>query len=262
MTSRQLRNQRRAAERREQKLTRKIENQNASLSEGTRVPSDNQAAAPAPSTRAETNRANSQNSTGPRTQEGKLKSSQNSFKHGLYSKQLVLPTEDPAELDQLRASLRAEHQPVNTTEEMLVNEIAENFWRLRRMRELEARTLQPQDVSDLDRLLPIIQLIQRIMTSAERGFHKSLPTLRALQKDRGFVPQEDTHAAASSAEIGFVPQETTSATAGIGFVSKNACQPEPDSPFLQSPERSDRSFPSPETGFVSQNGQEELAEAA
>jgi hypothetical protein len=30
-----------------------------------------------------------------------------------------------------------------------------------------------------------------MMSSAERGFHKALSTLRQLQKDRGFVPQSD-----------------------------------------------------------------------
>jgi hypothetical protein len=92
------------------------------------------------------NQANSQKSTGPKSSEGKARCSRNSFKHGLYSKELVLPNEDPAELDQLRASLRAEHQPINTTEEMLVNDLAENFWRLRRMRELETRAMQPENI--------------------------------------------------------------------------------------------------------------------
>src|SRR5690349_13340048 len=42
------------------------------------------------------NRANAQLSTGPATPAGKAASSQNSFKHGLYSKQIVIKGEDPA----------------------------------------------------------------------------------------------------------------------------------------------------------------------
>ena len=145
-------------------------------------------------TRAETNRANSQRSTGPRSATGKARSSQNSFKHGLYSKQLVLPDEDPAELDAVRADLRAEHQPINETEAILVNELAEQFWRLRRMRELEADAL-----SDYERLgswlkTGFLAMIQRIMASAERGFHKALASLRSSQKERGFVPSESAPA--------------------------------------------------------------------
>ena len=87
----------------------------------TATPPDDEIPTPTPRTRAEINLANAQKSTGPKTTEGKALASRNSFKHGLYSKQLVCAGEDPAELDTLRATLRSEHQPVNTTEEILVN---------------------------------------------------------------------------------------------------------------------------------------------
>lgn len=224
-------NQRRAAERQ----ARKLDQEGRSQTYPTSSAPSPQPAAPE-SIRAGINRANSQHSTGPRTSEGKARSSQNSFKHGLYSKQLVLASEDPAELEQLRASLRAEHQPANTTEEILVNEIAENFWRLRRMRQLEARTLEPENVSDLDNMLAMIKLIQRTMASAERAFHKSLAVLRQLQKDRGFVPQ-----IISEVQSGFVPLTDTP---------------------IQCPERSEGFHTASENGFVSQNGQNPLADTA
>lgn len=137
--------------------------------------------------RAAVNRANAAHSAGPRTQDGKANSKRNSFKHGLYARDLVLPSEDPAELDQLRATLRREHQPANETESILVNEIAEHFWRLRRMREFEARGMQPEN---LDGWLEsgLLALVARNMASAERGMHKAIAALRQLQKDRGFVP--------------------------------------------------------------------------
>jgi hypothetical protein len=137
-------------------------------------------------TRAEINKANAQHSTGPKTVEGKANSSHNPFKHGLYSKQLVIGNEEVAELDALKADLRAQHQPANDTEEILVNEMAEQFWRIRRARCLEASLLETGDI-----VLTHLAAIQRMMTSAERGFHKSLTTLRQLQKDRGFVPQNE-----------------------------------------------------------------------
>jgi hypothetical protein len=175
------------------------------------------------------NQANSQKSTGPKSADGKARSSRNSFKHGLYAKELVLPNEDPAELDQLRAFLRAEHQPINTTEEMLVNDLAENFWRLRRMREFETRAMQPENIH-VWHDSGLLAVVQRTMASAERGFHKTLGSLRRLQKDRDFVPQPSHD---SEDEIGFVPEQ--SAQPGtirdtleqqIGFV------PEELQPFL------------------------------
>ena len=45
--------------------------------------------------RAATNRANSAHSTGPRTESGKQRSSQNALSHGLTARTAVLPTEDP-----------------------------------------------------------------------------------------------------------------------------------------------------------------------
>jgi hypothetical protein len=166
MTARQARKARRAAERQAAK-------------EGHRAES---ASSP------ESNRATQ--STGPKTPQGKNISRWNSFKHGLYAKQLVRPGDDPAQLDALRATLPAEHQPANQTEEILVNEIAENFWRLRRFRELEARGMQPENVVDwLDRgLLP---LIARSMASAERALHKAVTALRRLQLDHEFVPSKN-----------------------------------------------------------------------
>jgi hypothetical protein len=137
-------------------------------------------------TRAEINKANAQHSTGPKTVEGKAISSHNSFKHGLYSKQLVIGNEEAAELDALKVDLRAQHQPANDTEEILVNEMGEQFWRIRRARCLEASLLETGEI-----VLAHLAAIQRMMTSAERGFHKSLTTLRQLQKDRGFVPQTE-----------------------------------------------------------------------
>ena len=42
------------------------------------------------------NRANSQHSTGPRTETGKQRSSLNALRHGLTAQTAVLPNEDPA----------------------------------------------------------------------------------------------------------------------------------------------------------------------
>jgi hypothetical protein len=159
-------------------------------------------------TRAEINRENSKHSTGPRTAQGKATSSQNSFQHGLHSKLLVARDEDPAALDALKADLRAEHLPANTTEEILVNEMAEQFWRIRRFRERETRIMlvEPAENATLA-ILKFLPVIQRFMSAAERGFHKALTSLRQLQKDRGFVPHSSQEV---TAEDGFVPQEQDS----------------------------------------------------
>src|SRR5262245_9407322 len=183
MTSRQVR---RAAERAARKQEREAPRETSQSPITTTTATE---------ARAAVNRANAQHSTGPKTPEGRANSSRNSFKHGLYSKQLVLSTEDAAALDALKADLRAEHQPANTSEEILVNEMAEQCWRLRRARALEVTALENNSS------LPLLTAVQRMMSSAERGFHKALTALRQLQKDRG---------------------AENSAPEQIGFVSQNA----------------------------------------
>ncbi len=150
--------------------------------------------------RAEINRANAQRSTGPSSPEGKARSARNSFKHGLYSKELVMPDEDPDELDHLRCTLRDEHQPATTTEEILVDELAQHFWRLRRFRALEARAWTPENL-DAWCASGLLHLIQRSMASAERSFSRALRGLRELQAQRGFIPEPSAPAAEPHASV-------------------------------------------------------------
>ena len=211
MTAREARNRRRAAERREAKLVRKTiaatgataarldeaavyqraedsSNDPAERREAKLARKAEATVTTETPTRADINRANSRLSTGPRTPEGKTRSSRNSFKHGLYSKQLLIEGEDPAEFDQLRATLRAEHRPAKTTEEILVDELAQHFWRMRRFRALEARAWS---LENLDTWLEngLLSLIQRSMASAERAFHKSLATLTSSKRSVASFPQ-------------------------------------------------------------------------
>jgi hypothetical protein len=106
----------------------------------------------------------------------------NLSQYSLPSGKLALSSESPDALDTLKVKLRTEQQPANETEEILVNEMAEQFWRLRRARVIETSLLDSDQV-----LIPHLTAIQRMMSSAERGFHKALNVLRQLQKDRGFV---------------------------------------------------------------------------
>jgi hypothetical protein len=159
--------------------------------------------APVSDAKLAANKANALLSTGPVTPEGKAASSQNNFKHGLYSKQLIMKGENPADLDALKADLIAEHQPANTTEELLVNEMAEQYWRLKRARRIETSIFSADSL-----VIPHMNAVQRLMSSAERGFHKALKTLRELQKQRGFVPQSrECTVKALAAGGGFVPQK-------------------------------------------------------
>ncbi len=176
--------------------------------------------------RLEANRANAQLSSGPKTEQGKAASSQNSFKHGLYSSRLVIASEDPAQLDALKATLFTEHQPANETESLLVQEMAEHYWLMKRYRRLETMFLS------LDRPQPSeAEAAQRMHGRAERSFYKAFKTLRELKKERKL--QEKTALQKTPAVSGgFVPSKQTAAAHSGGFVPSNSPTSRLETPVL------------------------------
>ena len=124
-------------------------------------------------------------STGPRTLEGKAVSSQNALHHGLTATRLVLPWESQADFDHLLNELISEHRAATITEQILVREIAESYWRLMRARNQEHRVLSATpDPAAEAAWEKSVMLAQRYVTRFERSFHKSLALLRTLQKER------------------------------------------------------------------------------
>jgi hypothetical protein len=116
--------------------------QNASASSNGFVPQNSAAAEPS-SARAATNRANAQHSTGPRTDEGKARSSQNARKHGLsLQRHAILRHEDPAAYNRLREELAAVYEPASPREHLALEEIAHCRWALHRFDQAEAALLE------------------------------------------------------------------------------------------------------------------------
>jgi hypothetical protein len=81
----------------------------------------------------------SDHATGPRSDEGKQRSSLNAIKHGLRSQRPVLPTEDPDEWDAFRSGVVAELHPMGVLEHELADRAALQLWRLRRAARYEAQ---------------------------------------------------------------------------------------------------------------------------
>ena len=88
--------------------------------------------------KAEANRRNALKSTGPKTPEGKAAVRLNALKHGLLSREVLLPGENEEALRELGERLRAELQPVGELENLLVDRITTAYWRLRRLGRVEA----------------------------------------------------------------------------------------------------------------------------
>ncbi len=90
----------------------------------------------------EANRRNAQNSSGPKTANGKAVSKMNALKHGILSKQVLVQgingKESSRELMALQQRFWDDLQPVGPVEEMLVDQIVTAHWRLRRALTAEA----------------------------------------------------------------------------------------------------------------------------
>ena len=149
--------------------------------------------------RAATNRANAANSTGPRTDSGRQRSSMNALTHGLTARAPVLPTENAAAYRDHCRQFRDEYQPSTPTETQLVQELADTAWRQNRIPQLEADLLARHT-----RITESHHALATLSTHSQRlsrQFHKTLDQLRALQSDRRTREAHDLKQAAALLEM-------------------------------------------------------------
>src|SRR4051812_25759032 len=91
--------------------------------------------------KAQANAENSQKSTGPRTKEGKKKSSMNALKHGLTSKEVVLPNEDPKAYQERLTEWLKYFRPENPAQAASIERAVTSKWKLDRCTRLETQRL-------------------------------------------------------------------------------------------------------------------------
>jgi hypothetical protein len=90
------------------------------------------------------NRLNALKSTGPRTPDGKARSSQNATRHGLLARRLVLRTEDLSQFQELADGFHDDIQPDGVAETNLVDIMVAARWRMLRVANLETAALDLQ----------------------------------------------------------------------------------------------------------------------
>ncbi len=151
---------------------------------------------PAPRTRA--NRANAAPSTGPRTSEGKQRSSLNALRHGLTAASPILPSEDPAAYQLHCRQFLDEYHPATPTESHLTQELADTAWRLNRIPLLEADVFSQNP--DPQSLIPQLSTLGMHSQRLSRQFQKSLDQLREIQADRADRQRRDLKDAAALLE--------------------------------------------------------------
>ena len=153
--------------------------------------------------RNEINRANAQHSTGPRTADGKQKSSLNALRHGLTGQIVVMPTEDLEAYQLHLKSFEDEYNPKGATEANLVQSLADTSWRLNRVASLETNLLTlgvthgspiagaPQQIQDAFSIVAALESQSKALANLSmhsqrlsRQFERTVTQLRDLQKTR------------------------------------------------------------------------------
>jgi len=95
--------------------------------------------------KSETARVNGAKSQGPKTAEGREKSSANSFKHGLSARNIVvLECENEDDFWMVHNEQMQIHQPATPAEKDLVDQMVAARWRMRRLRSIESALLDSE----------------------------------------------------------------------------------------------------------------------
>jgi hypothetical protein len=128
------------------------------------------------------NRANAQLSTGPRTAEGKARTSQNAVSSGLFAARDYVRPEEAADYYQLHEALWNELHPATLMENTQAAEIVTASWRLHRCAALEAELDSATD--------PVAEQksIDRARIQAHGLLLRATAELRRLRKDNAVIP--------------------------------------------------------------------------
>src|SRR5579863_5881864 len=126
-------------------------------------------------------------STGPRSVNGKAVSRLNALKTGIYAKaEVILPTEDPEQLEALTAEYHQRFAPATPEQRCLVDSLVSDEWLLRRFRSIEGQLLSRciRHAFNLDEESPVadaylgcydkLDYLQRRINSVRRAYAKTL----------------------------------------------------------------------------------------
>jgi len=145
------------------------------------------------------NQANAQLSTGPKTAEGKARSSRNNLQHGLTLGLLAIAPEDQSAFCEFEANFKAELKPEGSMELEAFQQFLDAAWRLRAIRAIVQKIC---DESEDDAFIrpetePQLRQLSRYRASAEMLAYRAVKTLRDLQTTRLYrtfhvTPEEQT----------------------------------------------------------------------
>jgi hypothetical protein len=131
---------------------------------------------------------------GPRTEQGRARSSRNSLRHGLAARDLFVPEEDCEEFDEMKSTLLGEIRPEGSLQMIAFNALLHAAWNRLRVERMEAEylSLGPQALED-DGIRKSLELLHRYHARHERSYYrarKELETLQTAVAAGWLLPQE------------------------------------------------------------------------
>ena len=175
------------------------------------------------------NRANAQKSTGPTSDTGKARVSQNALKTGIYAESETTTHEDSLQLVQLTTEYYDQHQPATPEARQMVDELIQCAWRTRRINRGEARLwdyLYSQTENTPEHLreghvlfLGCVQFarIERMLQTLRRRTSQISAELEKLEAQQPKPAPAPQPAESSTAQ----PTESETASPEFGFVSSS-----------------------------------------
>ncbi len=154
--------------------------------------------------KSESARINGAKSRGPKTPEGKARSSQNAIKHGIFAQVIVLKTENADLFEELTQDFIRRFEPRDGVELAIVEQMIAATWRLSRCWEMQTQTMNLEMARDQDPddenlkarsfhaaigNSPSMQLLHRFENSYERIITRAVRTLANIRKN---FPLPDT----------------------------------------------------------------------
>ncbi len=125
---------------------------------------------------------------GPKTDEGKARSSQNGRSHGCCANAFILPGEDPEEYEQMKEGWFTDYNPGTFAPLTLVLNVVKAHWFMlrnqRRCSEFEVSLAEKSPINWTDKDHRNLTNFMRYRTAAERSFHRSFTDLEKYRSSR------------------------------------------------------------------------------
>jgi hypothetical protein len=192
------------------------------------------------------NRANAEKSTGPKTEEGKKRSSLNALRHGLTGQVSLMTDDDRAAHDAFSKGIIDDLKPVGAMELQLAQRIATDSWRINRLAAFEdniycmwhetnlpGESNHPQIDTACSQTHTFLQKSEELNRLSlyeqrlNRSVQKNMALLKQLQKERKAEEQsQPTEKKQSAKQMGSIFQMAAAAPESPG----NNASPAPERP--------------------------------